>query len=200
MPSADELLEVCITAARAAGAVLLEGLTRDKEVQLKSVRSSIVTWADVTAQAEIFRVIGEHFPEHAILGEEGDGGGSDTSHTWIVDPLEGAFLGAISLAAFADADGLPEMQRLAHVNGRVFVSLQRLDRDLFFSPTDSSQVVVVDAATDALVDCDPVAPGVQGIVLPFQNPTTGNDEGLPNRMVRIDPSTLRSANRVVAGS
>jgi myo-inositol-1(or 4)-monophosphatase len=89
MPSPEELLDVCVAAARAAGAVLIEGLTRDKEVQLKSERSSIVTWADVTAQAEIFRVIGEHFPEHAILGEEGDGGGADTSHTWIVDPLDG---------------------------------------------------------------------------------------------------------------
>src|SRR3954454_192582 len=89
MPSPDELLEVCVTAARAAGAVLIDGLTRDKEVQLKSERSSIVTWADVNAQAEIFRVIGEHYPEHAILGEEGDGGGDDTAYTWIVDPLDG---------------------------------------------------------------------------------------------------------------
>ena len=58
-------------------------------MQLKSERSSIVTWADVNAQAEIFRVIGAHFPEHSILGEEGDGGGPDTSYTWIVDPLDG---------------------------------------------------------------------------------------------------------------
>src|SRR5262245_41793891 len=88
-PSAQELLEVCVAAARAGGDVLVEGLTRDKQVQLKSERSSIVTWADVTAQAEIFRVIGRHFPEHSMLGEEGDGGGPDTSYTWIVDPLDG---------------------------------------------------------------------------------------------------------------
>ena len=132
----------------------------------------------------------------------------DRDELWIVDPVSGAFLGAISLAAFADADGLPEMQRMAHVNGRVFVSLQRLDRDVFFSPTDSSQVVVIDAATDALVDCDPLAPGVQGILLPFQNPTTEivvdealhlvlactgsygvNDGGI----VRIDPFALAVA-------
>jgi fructose-1,6-bisphosphatase/inositol monophosphatase family enzyme len=68
MPSPEDLLEVCVAAARAAGAVLIDGLTRDKQVQLKSERSSIVTWADVTAQAEIFRVIGEHFPDHALLG------------------------------------------------------------------------------------------------------------------------------------
>jgi hypothetical protein len=96
----------------------------------------------------------------------------DTADLWIVNPQTGAFLGSVSLAAFADADGIPEMNRLAVRNGRVFVTVQRVDRDSFFSPTDSSQVVVVDAATGALVDCDPVADGVQGILLPFQNPTT----------------------------
>jgi myo-inositol-1(or 4)-monophosphatase len=89
VPSADELLEVCVAAARAGGSVLIDGLSRDKQVQFKSERSSIVTWADVNAQAEIFRVVGEHFPEHSILGEEGDGGGPDTTYTWIVDPLDG---------------------------------------------------------------------------------------------------------------
>lgn len=130
----------------------------------------------------------------------------DESSLWIVNPATGAFVGSVSLAAFADADGIPEMNRLAVRNGRVFVSLQRVNRDLFFSPTDSSQVVVLDGLTGALVDCDPVAPGVQGIVLPFQNPTTEivtdaagrlvvgctgaygvNDGGV----VRIDPVALR---------
>ena len=96
----------------------------------------------------------------------------ETADLWIVNPQSGAFLGSVSLAAFADADGIPEMNRLAVRNGRVFVTVQRVDRDLFFTPTDSSQVVVVDATADTLVDCDPAAPGVQGIVLPFQNPTT----------------------------
>jgi hypothetical protein len=96
----------------------------------------------------------------------------DTADLWIVNPQTGAFVGSVSLAAFADADGIPEMKSLAVRNGRVFVTVQRVDRDLFFSPTDSSQVVVVDAATGTLVDCDPVADGVQGILLPLQNPTT----------------------------
>jgi myo-inositol-1(or 4)-monophosphatase len=112
MPSPDELLDVCIAAARAAGDVLIEGMKRDKQVQLKSERSSIVTWADVTAQAEIFRVIGERFPGHAILGEEGDGGGPDTSLTWIVDPLDGTsnYASGIPFActsvAVKDPDGI----------------------------------------------------------------------------------------------
>jgi myo-inositol-1(or 4)-monophosphatase len=111
-PSADQLLDVCVAAVRAAGAVLIEGLSRDAQVQLKSERASIVTWADVTSQAEIFRVIGERYPDHAILGEEGDGGGSDTRITWIVDPLDGTsnYAAGIPFACTSvgvkDADGV----------------------------------------------------------------------------------------------
>ncbi|MEO6571398.1 MAG: inositol monophosphatase family protein, partial [Ilumatobacteraceae bacterium] len=37
----------------------------------------------------IFEVIGASHPDHVIMGEEGDGGGADRSHIWIVDPLDG---------------------------------------------------------------------------------------------------------------
>jgi len=96
----------------------------------------------------------------------------DEPDLWIVNPATGAFLGSISLAPFADRDGLPEMNRMAYHAGRVFVSCQRLDRDNFFSPTDSSLVVVIDASTDQVVDADAASPGVQGILLPRTNPTT----------------------------
>jgi myo-inositol-1(or 4)-monophosphatase len=85
----DDYLEVAVAAARAGGAVLIEGLQRPKQIELKSERSSIVTWADVTSQAAIFDVIGDSFPGHAILGEEGIGGTADSDHTWMVDPLDG---------------------------------------------------------------------------------------------------------------
>jgi myo-inositol-1(or 4)-monophosphatase len=85
----DDYLAVAVAAARAGGAVLIEGLQRPKQIELKSERSSIVTWADVTSQAAIFEIIGDSFPDHAILGEEGIGGAADSDHTWIVDPLDG---------------------------------------------------------------------------------------------------------------
>ena len=53
----SDLLDGAVAAARAGGAVLIEGLHRPKQVQLKSERASIVTWADVTAQAAILGVI-----------------------------------------------------------------------------------------------------------------------------------------------
>jgi hypothetical protein len=96
----------------------------------------------------------------------------DSPNLLIVNPSSGLVTGAISLAAFADHDGIPEMNRLAVRNGRLFVSVQRVDRDQFFSPTDSSALAVIDLATDQLVDVNPDPAGVQGILLPAQNPTT----------------------------
>lgn len=106
-----------MAAARAGGAILVEGLRRPKQVELKSERASIVTWADLTAQREIVRVITERFPNHAILAEE-DGsersGGevADGGVTWLVDPLDGTsnYAHGIPFActsvAARDADGL----------------------------------------------------------------------------------------------
>jgi hypothetical protein len=101
----------------------------------------------------------------------------DSADLWIVNPETGEHTGTISLAAFADEDGIPEMDHLAYQptsdiadQGRLFVTVQRLDRSAFYAPTDSSQVVVIDTGSDTLIDVDPAAPGVQGILLPHQNP------------------------------
>jgi myo-inositol-1(or 4)-monophosphatase len=93
----SDLLEGAVAAARAGGEVLVEGLERPKQVELKSERASIVTWADVTAQAAILGVIRQRFPGHAVLAEEGRSDPGDTDDpgdptdtvTWLVDPLDG---------------------------------------------------------------------------------------------------------------
>ena len=125
---------------------------------------------------------------------------------WVVNPATGAHTGTISLAALADADGIPEMDRMIKVGPLLFVSLQRVNRNAGFQPTDTSLVAVIDTRTDALVDCDAAHPGVQGILLPHANPVTAfvfdaartrlylgcagsygvNDGGI----VRVDPAAL----------
>lgn len=75
---------------------------------------------------------------------------------WIVDPgappsCDGFHRGTIDLGAFADGDGLPEMSQTAVVGGRLFVSVQRLDRRKGFAPTGPSQLVVIDLATDTVI-------------------------------------------------
>jgi hypothetical protein len=90
----------------------------------------------------------------------------------IVNPVTGATLGQIPLTAFADADGIPEMDRMIRVGNRVFVSLQRLDRNGGFQPTDHSSVVVINGDTDEVIDADPMTPGRQAITLQSKNPVT----------------------------
>ena len=88
-PAPGELLDLAVTAARAAGELLAEGLSRPTHVELKTDRVSIVTWADIAAQSEIVRIITERYPDHLILAEEGPSHGGNGSVTWLVDPLDG---------------------------------------------------------------------------------------------------------------
>ncbi len=111
-PSPAALLAVAIDAAQAGAAVLVEGLNRPMAVTMKSERASLVTWADTASQAAIFAVITANYPDHAILGEEGDGGAADSPYTWLVDPLDGTsnYAHGIPFAgvsvAVRDADGV----------------------------------------------------------------------------------------------
>lgn len=92
---------------------------------------------------------------------------------WFVDPTPadaaGFKTGEVDLSPLADADGIPEMAGGALVGDRIFVILQRQDRDGGFLPGDG-YVAVVDAANGTLID-----PGVTtapGIPLPARNPQT----------------------------
>jgi len=48
-----------------------------------------VTEADRSAETAIRAVIAEHFPDHAIIGEEWDNKDSDSPFAWIIDPVDG---------------------------------------------------------------------------------------------------------------
>jgi len=87
----------------------------------------------------------------------------------IVHPTSGFPIGSISLADFADSDGLPEMAHMALVGPYLFVACQRLTS---FAPSNPSVVAVIDVRTDTVVDVDPATAGVQGIALTGRNPIT----------------------------
>ena len=96
----------------------------------------------------------------------------DAASLLIVNPQDGAELGEIDLSAFADADGLPEVSQIVRVGDRLYLSCQRLDRDGGWGPVDVSYLIVVDLATDTLIDVDPDAEGIQGIALSVANPNS----------------------------
>jgi hypothetical protein len=82
----------------------------------------------------------------------------DSTKLAIVDPSAGpggcaGFLtGTIDLGPWADADGFPEMDQMALVDGLLFVSIQRLDRNSFFRPAGAGAVLIIDTSSDAVVD------------------------------------------------
>ena len=96
----------------------------------------------------------------------------DAASLLIVNPQNGAELGEIDLSAFADADGLPEVSQIVRVGDRLYLSCQRLDRNGGWGPVDVSYLIVVDLATDTLIDVDPDAEGMQGIALSAANPNS----------------------------
>jgi hypothetical protein len=87
----------------------------------------------------------------------------------IVNPFTGAVLDSIDLSVLADADGIPEMDRMEIVDGKLFVTLNSINHSTWL-PAGPGKVAVIDVATDALIDVDPGTPGIQPIVLNLPNP------------------------------
>lgn len=84
----------------------------------------------------------------------------------IVNPLTGEQLGTIDLSQFADSDGIVEMDQMVLIGNKLFISLQRLDRDKIFSPSNDSYLVVIDTNTDQVIE---TSPGENKIILSGRN-------------------------------
>jgi myo-inositol-1(or 4)-monophosphatase len=99
MISQSALLKVMSDAARKAA----RGLNRDfgelAELQVaRKAPADFVSAADIKAEQTLFEALEKARPGYSFLGEErGLIGGTDKTHTWIVDPLDGTtnFLHAI---------------------------------------------------------------------------------------------------------
>jgi len=96
----------------------------------------------------------------------------ESAELWEVDPATGQRTGTIDLGPLADADGIPEMHKMAIHGGRLYVALQRIDRSTW-EPAGMSCLAVVDLADNTLIDIDPAAAGIQGIELLATNPNSG---------------------------
>jgi myo-inositol-1(or 4)-monophosphatase len=81
-------LEAAITAARAAGQLLLERLGTTYQVSHKGP-ADLVTEIDHQAQDLIASKLQEAFPTYGLIGEEGNEPVLSDGPRWIVDPLDG---------------------------------------------------------------------------------------------------------------
>lgn len=79
---------VAVRAARAGADVVQAGFFNPLDTEMKGSVDP-VTQVDENAERAIREVITSHFPDDAILGEEGGGGDWRKGRVWIVDPLDG---------------------------------------------------------------------------------------------------------------
>jgi myo-inositol-1(or 4)-monophosphatase len=111
-PEFGETTLFAMEQARAAGAIHMKYWRSGLAVaDLKNPRD-IVTQADQEAETLITAALHEHYPDHAVLGEENGVSGNPNSDTrWSVDPLDGTsnfFLGdpnfAVLIAKEVDSE------------------------------------------------------------------------------------------------
>ncbi len=114
-PPLNELLDCAVAAARAAGLYALANKDRRSEVEV-STRHDLKLRLDGECQAIATSVILEHYPGHAVLGEEDevhDQAGPGTSVEWVIDPIDGTVnyyhglpLWCCSIAARVNGDSI----------------------------------------------------------------------------------------------
>ena len=109
------LANIAVLAARAAGNLIMRNYDRADSLKIeRKGKSDFVTQVDRGAEAEIVKIIRKHYPDHAILGEEGGASGKDAEVRWIIDPLDGTTNFLHALPHFAVSIGVQVRGRLEH--------------------------------------------------------------------------------------
>jgi myo-inositol-1(or 4)-monophosphatase len=104
--------QVAVEAARAAGRLLSGAAAGPLGARAKDASGDLVTDLDLAAEALILRRLGAAFPTHRIISEEaGVCGAAESSHTWLVDPLDGTNNLAIGLSDYVVGIALCERGR-----------------------------------------------------------------------------------------
>jgi len=84
------VLEVAIEAARKAGKILMDGMSRPLDVE-RRVAHDVKLSMDRKAEEAIVSVIRKAFPAHSILSEECGRIGQGGEYEWVIDPLDGTY-------------------------------------------------------------------------------------------------------------
>ena len=105
-PSNESLLELALSAAQAAGELLLDGQLRTLKVETKSSPTDVVSEMDHASEALLNEILLGARPQDGILGEEGSSIAGTSGLRWVVDPLDGTVNYLYGLANWAVSIGL----------------------------------------------------------------------------------------------
>src|SRR6266540_3009188 len=85
----DELVEIALDAAQAAGVLLVAQQAEVRQAATKSSPTDPVTEADRAAERLLVDVIRARRPDDAVLAEEGAELSGSSGLRWVIDPLDG---------------------------------------------------------------------------------------------------------------
>lgn len=88
-----------------------------------------------------------------------------STHLYRVDPQTGVGSDVVDLGGLADADGIPDMERMATDGTRLFVQLRRLPGGVPGPGEANGAIAVIDLETETLIDADPATPETDAIEL-----------------------------------
>ena len=118
------LLNIAISAARAAGDVIVRNLHQLSHVKVGFKHNQeIFSEVDVKAEQAIIQVIRKAYPNHGILAEESGLQSSDDEVMWIIDPIDGTNNFLKDFPMYAVSIGIQTKGRLTH--GVIFDPLRR---------------------------------------------------------------------------
>lgn len=106
MKDIEKLKKVMFDAADEASNLHMEYFEKDIAISRKQNYSDLVTEVDKKAEAKIAELIYSSFPDHNILGEEGDYRKKESDYLWIVDPIDGTVNYTHSIPIFCVSIGL----------------------------------------------------------------------------------------------
>ena len=108
------LVNIAVTAARAAGNQIMRHLERVDTLQVtRKARNDFVSEVDRNAEREIISIVRKAYPQHAVLGEE-FGQDGDNEVVWIIDPLDGTTNFLHRFPHFAVSIGIQIRGKLEH--------------------------------------------------------------------------------------
>jgi len=103
----DRVLEVAVGWARETGKIHLSAFRgNDLGIQTKSNVYDVVTRVDQESERFLLKEIGQHFPSHAVLGEESGVHAGSADWRWVIDPLDGTNNYSQGLPVFSVSIGL----------------------------------------------------------------------------------------------
>ena len=109
------LLNIAITAARAAGDIIMrhhEQIDRLKIIPKEG--NTFCTEVDQKAEQAIIHLIHKAYPEHGLIAEESGTYREDAQHVWIIDPLDGSSNYVHGFPFYAVSIALRIDQRIEH--------------------------------------------------------------------------------------